>query len=777
MAEPSSRSKDDRFIGRLINGRFRIEAPVARGGMGCVYRAEQVPLGRTVALKILAPKYTGDKDPEFQSRFFLEAATAAKLTHPNTVTVFDYGRTEDGVFFIAMEFVEGKTLSQLLKEDGRLAPHRVLTVGIQICRALREAHGLSVVHRDLKPANILLVDGADEVDFVKVLDFGLVKNVNSPQDLTRTGMFMGSPKYVAPEQISGNEVDARTDIYSLGVMLFEMLEGRIPYKRKSQVETLMAHIRDPIPGFTRPDVPAELRRLVHRCMSKQPAERYASMDQLLDALSVCKEHVSPNPSEELVSGSASCLRLQPLPQPAAPIEPSPSLPAGALSKPVPGNTGTALLPASVSSSLPEATQPPRPEPLLGPPPPAAGALRRVRTKRARRKGPVVALLSAAAAIAVGYAGARFDVDGHELGEISRVGWQAELPAPHGGKTLPQVEDRTEPSSPTASTEPAAGSPDPLVPSDIVPPALALVQGPSGEQPPPEAQAQAQTGTGFEPAQEAPEPGLAAPEPQQPPVAAVVQDMDHDPNEPPAQPNAGEPAADKAAPVEPHAPVKTRASKRHATLTRRSARRVKRSPKPVKPAPPALKPPSPEKADFGAPGDLVPWPASGPAPEALAASEPAATESSKPAGIPVEQPIATGEKPPEPQPVASTSQHTSAVTVPRAQRLSAAARIAGLAVSGPLASSVIQRAIDRIEGRFAGCYARAAKKAGRNDFRPILVRFRVANAGRAQRVRASGSSLPGLHECIAEVTSALRTRRRPDVGHVQASFRIELRPRR
>src|SRR5579872_4666812 len=238
----------DPLVGRVINERFKITGVIARGGMGKVYRAEQAPLGRVCAVKVLNPNYAGGQDPEFHKRFFLEASTAAKLTHPNTVTIFDYGRTEDDIYFMAMEYLDGVTLHRAIRQAGFFPQERAAHIARQMCRALREAHELGVIHRDLKPANILLVEHGDEVDFVKVLDFGLVKNVSETraggEELTQAGLFMGSPKYMAPEQIRGDRVDTRTDIYALGIILYEMLTGKVPFDRPNSVNILMAHVKD-----------------------------------------------------------------------------------------------------------------------------------------------------------------------------------------------------------------------------------------------------------------------------------------------------------------------------------------------------------------------------------------------------------------------------------------------------------------------------------------------------------------------------------------------------
>ncbi|HEX7666908.1 MAG TPA: serine/threonine-protein kinase, partial [Polyangiaceae bacterium] len=273
-----------------MNDRFKIVALIARGGMGKVYRAEQLPLGRQCAIKILNPGYAGDQDPEFHKRFFLEASVASKLTHPNTVTIFDYGRTDDDIYYIAMEYLEGTTLHRAIRVAGHLTEERVVHISMQVARALREAHGLGVIHRDLKPANVFLMDHGDEPDFVKLLDFGLVKEFaeEPAEQLTQTGLFMGSPKYMAPEQIRGDRVDARTDIYSLGVIMYEMLCGKVPFDRPNSVNILMAHVNDAVPPMRElnpnVEVSPEMEETVMRCMAKDPEQRFKSMDEVLLAL-------------------------------------------------------------------------------------------------------------------------------------------------------------------------------------------------------------------------------------------------------------------------------------------------------------------------------------------------------------------------------------------------------------------------------------------------------------------------------------------------------------
>ncbi len=291
LPSPSAALAVESLVGKNLNHKFTLDALIAKGGMGAVFRARQAPLGRLCAVKIMSPR-TGNEQPgvDFHRRFFLEASTAAKLTHPNTVTIFDYGKTDDDYYYMAMELLEGRTLGAALKEAGALEEDRAVQIGLQICRSLREAHANGVVHRDIKPANIFLVKHGDEEDFVKVLDFGLVKDVGGEdiEDMTQAGVFMGSPRYMSPEQIQGQALDARTDIYSLGVLLFEMLTGRVPFEKSSSIEILMAHMREDPPSFrsVNPQCNASpgIEMVVRRCLAKDREARFDSMDALLLAL-------------------------------------------------------------------------------------------------------------------------------------------------------------------------------------------------------------------------------------------------------------------------------------------------------------------------------------------------------------------------------------------------------------------------------------------------------------------------------------------------------------
>lgn len=280
----------DPLVGTTVAGKYRVLELVARGGMGRIYRAEQVPLGREVALKLLTRPVLGSAvdDLAMEKRFLREAATCARLHHPNTVAVFDYGALDlggDPTFYMIMEFLHGRTLAQALRQDGPFAATRVARIAYEIARSLREAHQAGVVHRDLKPSNVMLVPG-DEGEVVKVLDFGVAKVVSEGAEaLTTDGSFVGSPRYTAPEQVRQEDVDGRADLYALGVVMWELLTGAPPFSSSEAVRTLLMHLNDPLPPFApvHPLSPV-LEGVVRRCLEKSPDARFADAEALVIAL-------------------------------------------------------------------------------------------------------------------------------------------------------------------------------------------------------------------------------------------------------------------------------------------------------------------------------------------------------------------------------------------------------------------------------------------------------------------------------------------------------------
>lgn len=308
----------DTLIGKVLNGRYRVTELVAKGGMGRVYKAEQSPLGRVVALKVLDGGGDAGQDSEFRGRFMLEAAATAKLTHPNTIRIFDYGQTQDDICYIAMEYLDGRTLHQALKDDGPLAPERVVNIIRQVCASLREAHGLGLIHRDLKPSNVVLLRTGEEAEFAKVLDFGLVKEISGKSELTRVDAVVGSPSYMSPEQIRSTHVDNRSDIYSLGVLMYTCLVGKPPFTGISSVNLLMAHLHSAVPPIgerARLEGAPTLEWAVMTCLEKEPDARFANVDELARALRIAAAELrGEKPARPtLVNGRVS-----------APEEPTPS---------------------------------------------------------------------------------------------------------------------------------------------------------------------------------------------------------------------------------------------------------------------------------------------------------------------------------------------------------------------------------------------------------------------------------------------------------------------
>src|SRR5579883_426453 len=260
---------------RVFSGRYEITHLVARGGMAQVYRARDALLDRPVALKVLFPELSVDR--AFVERFRREAQAAANLSHPNIVPVFDWGE-DDGTYFIVMEYVDGRPLSALLRASGPLPPERAVDIGANVAAALAYAHRHGVIHRDVKPGNVLITDDG----LVKVTDFGIARAVNTEDSLTQTGAVMGTATYFSPEQAEGLGVDARSDIYSLGVVLFEMLTGRPPFLGDTPVAVASKHVREhpPLPREINPAVPPDLEAVIMKCMAKSPDYRYATAEDL-----------------------------------------------------------------------------------------------------------------------------------------------------------------------------------------------------------------------------------------------------------------------------------------------------------------------------------------------------------------------------------------------------------------------------------------------------------------------------------------------------------------
>lgn len=285
-----NRLRREAFEARRL-GQYHLKKRLGAGGMGEVFLAEHQMLKRPCAVKVICPIKAGD--PRVLARFEREVQATARLSHWNTVEIFDYGRTDDGTFYYAMEYLPGLTLAQLVERHGPLPPERVLHLMRQTCGALREAHDAGLLHRDIKPGNIFAAHRGGVYDVAKLLDFGLVKplGADGSPEITQEGSIAGSPLYMSPEQVLGEEEpDVRSDIYSLGGVMYYLLAGRPPFEGDKPIRVMFAHANDAVVplGQVRPEVPADLEEIVMRCLAKRPEDRFQDVQSLLEALTACE---------------------------------------------------------------------------------------------------------------------------------------------------------------------------------------------------------------------------------------------------------------------------------------------------------------------------------------------------------------------------------------------------------------------------------------------------------------------------------------------------------
>jgi eukaryotic-like serine/threonine-protein kinase len=300
------------LIGQVLADRYSILDKIGEGGMGEVYLAEHVKMGRKLALKVL--NRSGADHPALVSRFAREAANASRITHPNVVTIYDFGETSEGVFYLAMEYVEGINLSRVIRRDGRLSLDRARRIAVEITSALSAAHEQGVVHRDLKPDNILIGRDPGRLAYTKVVDFGIAKAMDgSRHDLTQTGSVIGTPQYMSPEQLMGEAVDARTDIYALGCVLYEMMTGKPPFVDSESPLKLARRLTEdaPDPRTLVPDLPADFSAVVLKSLARVAADRFqtaAEMRQALAALPL--DELQPTAGAAVTTGTASAVSTQ-----------------------------------------------------------------------------------------------------------------------------------------------------------------------------------------------------------------------------------------------------------------------------------------------------------------------------------------------------------------------------------------------------------------------------------------------------------------------------------
>ena len=344
----------DPLIGRdILDGQFKIVEKIGAGGMGAVYKAHQPEMNRMVAVKVLHKKLIGKKDAA--SRFRREARALSHLTHPNTVRVMMYGELEDGSLYIVMEYLEGKNLHQLVRAGGPLKLERAIGILVQACGALEEAHQAGMIHRDLKPENIFICRHGGIKDFVKVLDFGLAKVTEREMRpgsimLTQEGMVFGTPEFMAPEQAQGKALCPASDVYSLAIILYEALTGKLPFEGKNPMDFLQMHVTAPPIRLNERDpsleFPVELEHVIDKALAKDAEKRYPSALAFGDALmfAVPLPSISRLPSVQNVSdGARATLPMVGAPAPKVPMDSS-----------APARASTPLMNAPVlpKSSLP-----------------------------------------------------------------------------------------------------------------------------------------------------------------------------------------------------------------------------------------------------------------------------------------------------------------------------------------------------------------------------------------------------------------------------------------
>ena len=298
-------TRAQRLVGRILDDKFRLRACIGIGGSGVVYKADQIALGRTVAVKILAEELASD--PRLVKRFHDEALAASRLNHPNTVSIIDYGQTPDGLLYIVMEYLRGPTLTHLLSREHPLPVARVLGIVSQVLSGIEEAHAAGVVHADLKCDNIVVEQRRTGHDSVKVVDFGIARLVNAPRDGEDRNI-CGTPEYMAPEIISGAPPSFASDLYAVGIVLYELLSGQTPFVGGTAVDILTRQLKaePPALGLAVPNLPPGVQPLVSRALAKKPADRFTDAAEMRDAIDELVTHALTTTKISAIADEVAC---------------------------------------------------------------------------------------------------------------------------------------------------------------------------------------------------------------------------------------------------------------------------------------------------------------------------------------------------------------------------------------------------------------------------------------------------------------------------------------
>jgi serine/threonine protein kinase len=436
------------LVDSIIADRYHIEKKLGEGGMGAVYLGEHVKMGRKSAIKVMSPAMAAD--PDAIARFNREAANAARINHPNVCQIYDFGETADGTIYLAMELIEGESLGDVLEREGRLPMPRAIAILEQTADALQAAHDLGIVHRDLKPDNIMLARGRGGAETVKVVDFGIAKAMSGEegQQVTKTGLVVGTPEYMSPEQLSGDKLDGRSDIYALALVFFRCLTGTFPFQAESTQEMMIKRLTDdPLPlNVAEPGAsyPNALQRVLDRALARMPADRYASAVQFAADAAAAARGMPAQPTAGVAEAATQLLSA--------------------------GAAATTLPPTQVRTSekrpLPGAAPrtPTTPQPPPSPPRPA------------RRRAPVLAIAAAVLVVGGGATaylmlrggGGRSDA-GPAAADTSRLLEQPAIQQPGASPIAPSAADTVAAQHP-GSTVATRGEPVSPNTSPAVPPA-------------------------------------------------------------------------------------------------------------------------------------------------------------------------------------------------------------------------------------------------------------------------------------------------------------------